>query len=930
MFKLFGDANAREIKRLEPLILRINEKEPEIQKLPVKALRGMTELFRKRLEEGETLDDLLPEAFACVREAARRTLGQRHFDVQLIGGVVLHQGKIIEMRTGEGKTLAATAPAYLNALTGRGVHVVTVNDYLARRDTIWMGQIYHTLGMTAGCVTQAGAFVYDPEHKHHNAGEGAGDGGQKGEDEHITDEHDKERDTVGAFKVLEDFLRPVSKKEAYACDITYGTNNEFGFDYLRDNMALREEDMAQRLGRTGPGRTGPGRAGPGRAGGHYFAIVDEVDSILIDEARTPLIISAPDAESPKLYEVFARIAPKLKEEVDYTIDEKRKAVMVTEEGVAKVEKIMGVENLYEEGLRMVHYLEQSLRAKVFYIRDKEYVVRDGEVIIVDEFTGRLMPGRRWSEGLHQAVEAKEGVRVQAESRTLASVTFQNYFRLYEKLSGMTGTAATSAEEFAKVYNLEVVIVPTNKTMVRSDHSDFVFRSSAGKWKAVVQTIKELHDRGQPVLVGTTSIEKNEKLSALLAREGIAHEVLNAKNHEKEGEIIAQAGRLGAVTVATNMAGRGVDVILGGNPPDLMAATKIRELGGLFVAGTERHEARRIDNQLRGRSGRQGDPGASRFFLSLEDDLLRVFGGGMVTKLMETLKVPEDQPIESGLISKSIEQAQSRIEGYNFDARKHLLEYDDVMNKHREAVYKRRREVLSMNEPLALLYEWLEDEVDAILSVHAAVDYVAEWNLPEVAATLRVIVAEAANVEEKLIALCDTAGEKIEIGELRGRLKEWCITFLKDSLAKQLDAVAEDQRQELARQVTLRTIDLLWMEHLETMEALRDAVRLRAYGQKDPLVEYKNDASRYFRQLDQTMRSTAVRMLFKAHISRTHADSTRTYAENLPAHADSQRQSASSQRKSAAEKVGRNDPCPCGSGKKYKKCGLVNAPHHKST
>ena len=930
MFKLFGDANAREIKRLEPLILRINEKEPEIQKLPVKALRGMTELFRKRLEEGETLDDLLPEAFACVREAARRTLGQRHFDVQLIGGVVLHQGKIIEMRTGEGKTLAATAPAYLNALTGRGVHVVTVNDYLARRDTIWMGQIYHTLGMTAGCVTQAGAFVYDPEHKHHNAGEGAGDGGQKGEDEHITDEHDKERDTVGAFKVLEDFLRPVSKKEAYACDITYGTNNEFGFDYLRDNMALREEDMAQRLGRTGPGRTGPGRAGPGRAGGHYFAIVDEVDSILIDEARTPLIISAPDAESPKLYEVFARIAPKLKEEVDYTIDEKRKAVMVTEEGVAKVEKIMGVENLYEEGLRMVHYLEQSLRAKVFYIRDKEYVVRDGEVIIVDEFTGRLMPGRRWSEGLHQAVEAKEGVRVQAESRTLASVTFQNYFRLYEKLSGMTGTAATSAEEFAKVYNLEVVIVPTNKTMVRIDHSDFVFRSSAGKWKAVVQTIKELHDRGQPVLVGTTSIEKNEKLSALLAREGIAHEVLNAKNHEKEGEIIAQAGRLGAVTVATNMAGRGVDVILGGNPPDLMAATKIRELGGLFVAGTERHEARRIDNQLRGRSGRQGDPGASRFFLSLEDDLLRVFGGGMVTKLMETLKVPEDQPIESGLISKSIEQAQSRIEGYNFDARKHLLEYDDVMNKHREAVYKRRREVLSMNEPLALLYEWLEDEVDAILSVHAAVDYVAEWNLPEVAATLRVIVAEAANVEEKLIALCDTAGEKIEIGELRGRLKEWCITFLKDSLAKQLDAVAEDQRQELARQVTLRTIDLLWMEHLETMEALRDAVRLRAYGQKDPLVEYKNDASRYFRQLDQTMRSTAVRMLFKAHISRTHADSTRTYAENLPAHADSQRQSASSQRKSAAEKVGRNDPCPCGSGKKYKKCGLVNAPHHKST
>jgi len=930
MFKLFGDANAREIKRLEPLILRINEKEPEIQKLPVKALRDMTELFRKRLEEGETLDDLLPEAFACVREAARRTLGQRHFDVQLIGGVVLHQGKIIEMRTGEGKTLAATAPAYLNALTGRGVHVVTVNDYLARRDTIWMGQIYHTLGMTAGCVTQAGAFVYDPEHKHHNAGEGAGDGGQKGEDEHITDEHDKERDTVGAFKVLEDFLRPVSKKEAYACDITYGTNNEFGFDYLRDNMALREEDMAQRLGRTGPGRTGPGRAGPGRAGGHYFAIVDEVDSILIDEARTPLIISAPDAESPKLYEVFARIAPKLKEEVDYTIDEKRKAVMVTEEGVAKVEKIMGVENLYEEGLRMVHYLEQSLRAKVFYIRDKEYVVRDGEVIIVDEFTGRLMPGRRWSEGLHQAVEAKEGVRVQAESRTLASVTFQNYFRLYEKLSGMTGTAATSAEEFAKVYNLEVVIVPTNKTMVRIDHSDFVFRSSAGKWKAVVQTIKELHDRGQPVLVGTTSIEKNEKLSALLAREGIAHEVLNAKNHEKEGEIIAQAGRLGAVTVATNMAGRGVDVILGGNPPDLMAATKIRELGGLFVAGTERHEARRIDNQLRGRSGRQGDPGASRFFLSLEDDLLRVFGGGMVTKLMETLKVPEDQPIESGLISKSIEQAQSRIEGYNFDARKHLLEYDDVMNKHREAVYKRRREVLSMNEPLALLYEWLEDEVDAILSVHAAVDYVAEWNLPEVAATLRVIVAEAANVEEKLIALCDTAGEKIEIGELRGRLKEWCITFLKDSLAKQLDAVAEDQRQELARQVTLRTIDLLWMEHLETMEALRDAVRLRAYGQKDPLVEYKNDASRYFRQLDQTMRSTAVRMLFKAHISRTHADSTRTYAENLPAHADSQRQSASSQRKSAAEKVGRNDPCPCGSGKKYKKCGLVNAPHHKST
>jgi len=899
MLKLFGDANAKEIKRLEPLVLRAHEFEKEIEKLSDQDLRQKTEEFRTRLEQGVALDDLLPEAFACVREAAKRMLKQRHFDVQLLGGAVLHSGKIAEMRTGEGKTLAATAPAYLNALTSKGVHIVTVNDYLAKRDTVWMGQIYNALGMTVGCVTQAGSYIYDLGHRR---------------PENPEDAHDKERDTVGAFKVLEDFLRPAEKKEAYACDITHGTNNEFGFDYLRDNMAQSLGEMAQR--------------------GHYFAIVDEVDSILIDEARTPLIISAPDVESPKFYDLFAKIGPRLKEDEDYNVDEKRRAVTATEEGIRKVEQMLNIPNLYEEGVRMVHYLEQALRAQALYKLDRDYVVKDGEIVIVDEFTGRLMPGRRWSEGLHQAIEAKEGMKVQAESKTLATITFQNYFRLYEKLSGMTGTAVTSAEELAKVYKLEVVIVPTAKPMVREDLPDMVYRTETGKWKAIVREIKVRHEKGQPVLVGTTSIDKNEKLGTLLVREGIPHEILNAKNHEREGQIIAQAGAAGSTTVATNMAGRGVDIILGGNPPEAEEAKKIREAGGLTVIGTERHEARRIDNQLRGRAGRQGDPGVSQFFMSLEDDLLRVFGGNMVQNLMAKLNVPEDEPIISGLVSKAIAQAQARIEGFNFDMRKHLLEYDDVMNKHREAIYRRRREILESKEPFVILDELIAEEIEALLGVHSGSEYPAEWNVEEIAETLKTICPVPHDAKSQLVAIVEgkgpeasqqhRSGENAE--DRRTELSQWCMGYVNAAKEERLKALGKESAEELSRQAMLRSIDLLWIEHLETMEALRDAVRLRAYGQKDPLVEYKNDAHRIFRQLSATVRSNAIRMFFNAQIN-TQRQESKIFSQQTPMMTNKDEQNAKAKPVKSGE-PGRNDPCPCGSGKKYKKCGMVNAPSHR--
>jgi len=815
--KIFGDANEKYLKKLQPLIDKINSFEPTLESFSNEKLKEKTKEFKERFRKGEILNDILPEAFALVREAAKRTLGQRHFDCQLIGGIVLDQGRIAEMKTGEGKTLAATLPLYLNALEGKGCHLITVNDYLARRDTVWMGQIYHLLGLSTGCLNHDQSFLYDPDYK------------KPGE------EKDKTRDELGSFRVVEDFLRPVSRKEAYLADITYGTNNEFGFDYLRDNMVYDLASQSQR--------------------GFNYAIVDEVDSILIDEARTPLIISAPDIESSKWYQEFARIIPKLNSKTDYEIDEKMKAATLTEEGINKIEKILGMGNIYEErGIKYLHHLEQALRAEALFKRDKDYVVKDGQILIVDEFTGRLMPGRRWSGGLHQAIEAKEGVKVQPESLTLASITFQNYFRTYQKLAGMTGTAATSAEEFDKVYGLEVIIVPTNEPMIRKDLADRVYKTENGKFEALVREIKARQLKGQPVLVGTTSIEKNEYLGKLLNREGVPHQILNAKHHQREGEIIAQAGRQGAVTVATNMAGRGVDIILGGNPPDEKGAKEVVELGGLQVIGTERHEARRIDNQLRGRSGRQGDPGCSEFFVSLEDDLLRIFGSDRIQSLMNVLKIPEDQPIEANLVSNAIESAQSKIEGMNFDLRKHILEYDDVMNKHREVIYKKRREILEK--------------------------------------------AQNANLKSQILEMVKKAG------------------YTEEDYQKKEKEVGEENMRQIEKIISLRTLDMLWMEHLESMEHLRDSVRLRAYGQRDPLVEYKNEGHKMFRQLLSMLESNIAQTIFKVSLVPRTAEAP-VVSSSAPNYAAGAR---------SKNKPGRNDPCPCGkinskTGQpmKYKKC-----------
>jgi len=789
--KLFGNPNERFLRKLQPIVEKINQLESKFEHFSNEELRAKTNEFKKQIQDGKTLDDILPEAFAMVREAAKRTLNQRHYDVQLIGGIVLHQGKIAEMKTGEGKTLAATLPLYLNALSGKGAHLVTVNDYLARRDTVWMGQIYDALGLSAGCINHEASYLYDPSVK-------------------VSDVQstDKERDLLGGFKIVHDYLRPCARKEAYSADITYGTNNEFGFDFLRDNMVY---DSSQRTQRD-----------------FHYAIVDEVDSILIDEARTPLIISAPDMESPKLYEQFARMVPQLREDVDYKVDAKDRAVTLTNEGIDKIEKILGLENIYDAaGVRYVHYLEQSLRAHALFKRDKDYVVRDGEVIIVDEFTGRLMPGRRWSDGLHQAVEAKERVRVREESKTLATITFQNYFRMYEKLSGMTGTALTNAEEFDSVYKLDVVVIPTSKPMIRKNLPDRIYKNEAGKFRAIIKEIKERHEKGQPILVGTISIEKNELLGALLRKEGIHCEILNAKQHEREGAIIAQAGKLGAITVATNMAGRGVDIVLGGNPQDPEQSRRVCEVGGLHVIGTERHEARRIDNQLRGRSGRQGDPGSNQFFVSLEDELMRRFGSDRIKKMMETLGVPEDQPIENRFISNAIEKAQARIEGYNFDIRKHVLEYDDVMNKQREKIYGMRREILAGSD------EEIEKKFKELLS------------------------------EEEL---------------------------------KQ----CEEKIKNFGKFLMLNVIDNFWMAHLDNMSHLRESVGLRAYGQRDPLVEYKNEGHRLFKKLLEDINFAIGETLIKAEFKKSPA--------SVPTSSELRR-----------GKVGRNDPCPCGSGKKYKKC-----------
>ena len=817
--KLLGDPNKRYLKKIEGIVDKINKLESKFEPFSNEELKNKTAEFKERLNPPaggrESLDNILPEAFALVRESAKRTLKQRHFDVQLMGGIVLHQGRVAEMRTGEGKTLAATLSLYLNALTGKGVHLITVNDYLARRDTAWMGQIYYALGLSTGCIVHDNAYLYDPAYE------------KAEESQQLRDKQDEQRDELGGFKIFEEYLRPVSRKEAYQADILYGTNNEFGFDYLRDNMAYSKEELSQRE--------------------PNYAIIDEVDSILIDEARTPLIISAPDIESGKLYQQFAKIIPQLKAENDYKVDEKMRAVTLTNAGIDKIEKILGIENIYQEkGIQIIHHLEQALRAEVLFKKDKDYVVKpaspsqggNGEIVIVDELTGRLMPGRRYSGGLHQAIEAKEGVEVKRESKTLASITFQNFFRMYEKLAGMTGTALTNAEEFDKVYKLDTIVVPTNEPMVRKDLADVIYKTEQGKFKAVIEKIKECHQKQQPVLVGTVSIEKNELLGTLLKREGVPCNVLNAKNHEREGEIIAQTGQLGAVTVATNMAGRGVDIVLGGNPSSPEATQRVKEIGGLFVIGTERHEARRIDNQLRGRSGRQGDAGISQFFVSLEDELMRRFGSERIKNLMDTLKIPEDQPIQNKLISNAIGKAQARIEGYNFDIRNHVLEYDEVMNKQRQAVYRMRRDILFVSD------EGLRKKIEELM-------------------------------DEK---------EKKQYKEKAERLGE--------------------EKSKIERFLMLRTIDMLWMEHLETMECLRQSVSLRAYSQRDPLVEYKNEGRRLFGQMLEGIDNAIVDMLLRAELK-----------EKPPArHASPQGEAGGGKKK-----IGRNSPCPCGSGKKYKRC-----------
>ncbi|MCX6713676.1 MAG: preprotein translocase subunit SecA, partial [Candidatus Vogelbacteria bacterium] len=825
------------VTRAQKTVAIINNLEEQIKVLSDEALRAKTIEFRARLTDGESLEDILPEAYAVVREASFRVLKQRHFDVQLIGGITLHEGNIAEMRTGEGKTLVATLPAYLNALSGQGVHVITVNDYLARRDTVWMGQIYSFLGLTIGVLNNQASYLYDPAHT----------------------DRDKIRDEEGSFKVIYEFLKPCTRTQAYLADITYGTNNEYGFDYLRDNIAGRAEDVVQRQPSNG---------------GHSFAIIDEVDSILIDESRTPLIISAPSGQSENLYESFAKIAQTLEKEKDYAVDEKFKAITLTDDGISRAEKLLGVENIYtEKGIKYVHHLETAVRAKALFECDKEYVVKDGEVIIVDEFTGRLQPGRRWSEGLHQAIEAKEGVKIQEESRTFATITLQNYFRMYRKIAGMTGTAQTSAEEFMKVYGLEVISIPTNKVNRRLDDGDLIFQTENGKYQAVVRKVKELYDKGQPVLIGTASIERNELLSAYFRKEGITHKVLNAKNHEEEGEVIAGAGKKRSVVIATNMAGRGVDIKLGGPTPTEAEAEEVKTLGGLFVLGTERHDARRIDNQLRGRSGRQGDFGETQFFVSLEDQLMRVFGSDRIKNMMGRFGIPEDEPIQNRLVSKALENAQAKIEGMNFDMRNHLLEYDDVVSHQRKTIYERRNKILFGDE--AEINDFIERAFEDI-------------NISD---------------EEK-----ETLKEKISAK----RAKFEPAVFIKN-----------------AKQLILQVIDMFWVDHLEAIDYLRSSVRLRAYGQRDPLVEFKKEGLLAFREMEASIFGNVLEYL--SNLEETIKEERASQLIEIHDSAESIIASSGGNKitqNDRLEKIGRNDLCPCHSGKKYKKCGLLNTEEHQ--
>jgi preprotein translocase subunit SecA len=873
MFKWLGglvDSNEKELKRLQPLVETINQLEPEFKKLSDGELAAKTEEFKGRLASGSSLDDILPEAFAAVREAAQRTIGLRHFDVQLIGGIVLHQGKIAEMRTGEGKTLVATLPLYLNALTGQGVHLVTVNDYLARRDPYWMGPVYHALGLSVASIypmqspdEHTPALLYDPEF----------DSG----DSHWP------------------HFRPVPRKEAYQADITYGTSAEFGFDYLRDNMVTELSQCVQRP--------------------VNYAIADEVDYLLIDEARTPLIISAPDVEAGQRYQLFARLIPSLKKDADYTVDEKTRTVSLTDAGMTNMERMLKREgqlkapDLYDPANADLHrYLQNALSAREIYHRDREYVVKDGQVIIVDEFTGRLMHGRRYSEGLHQSIEAKERVKVQQESRTYATVTIQNYFRMYHKLAGMTGTAITEAEEFHKIYKLEVVVIPTHKPMVRQEFPDQIYKDEKSKFKAVVREIEQLHKEGRPVLVGTVSIENSEYLSDLLTRKGIPHHILNAKQHEKEAYIVAQAGKPGAVTVATNMAGRGVDIILGGNPRDgndkdwQKEHEKVVGLGGLHIIGTDRHEARRIDNQLRGRAGRQGDPGSSRFYVSLEDEIVRRFGGDRIKGLMEWAGMDEDTPVENALVNKSIEGAQVRVEGYNFDIRKHLVEYDDVINRHRELIYGERKKIIGDTDLKANILSLVGDEIKNIVAAHTADEHGEGWDTDGLIGDVAKIFPLPPTFNAEAISRMKPKQIEEKLIELAGILYE----------EKEKEIGPENMRA-VERLVMLRIIDTLWVEHLTMMEHMRQGIGLQAAGQRDPLVAYKKEGHGLFQNLLATIQHDVVHSIYRISITRREAPPKPPAP--VQAGGDGQKQKL----KVGGKKIGRNDPCPCGSGKKYKHC-----------
>ncbi len=832
MKMVFGDPNKKELKVCQGYVDKINALEPEISGLSDARLRAKTDEFRLRLTKGETLDDLLPEAFAVVREAAKRVMGLRHFDVQLMGGCILHRGKIAEMRTGEGKTLVATLPAYLNALEGKGVHVVTVNDYLARRDSEDMGRVYRFLGLSVGLITHEMDYP--------------------------------------------------ARKAAYAADITYGTNNEFGFDYLRDNMVISLDQMVQRP--------------------LHYAIVDEVDSILIDEARTPLIISGPGAQSTSLYQVMADVAAKLKEGEDYTVDEKQKTVAPTETGIAKTEKLLGVSNMYdgENGVDYSHQLMAALKAKALMHRDRDYVVKDGEVIIVDEFTGRLMFGRRYSEGLHQAIEAKEHVKVERESQTLATITFQNYFRMYDKLSGMTGTAKTEEQEFQKIYGLDVVVVPTNKPNIRIDYPDVIYKTRRAKYRAVANAIEELHKKGRPVLVGTTSIQQSEELSELLKKRGIEHNVHNAKFHEKEAEIVADAGQMGAVTIATNMAGRGTDIVLGDG---------VAELGGLHIIGTERHESRRIDNQLRGRCARQGDPGSTRFYLSLEDDLMRLFGSDNISGIMDKLGMEEDEPIEHKIVTRSIESAQKKVEARNFEIRKQVLEYDDVMNQQREVIYDQRRQILEKADLKETVLDMASHIVDRSMDMYAPKEaYSEDWDVKSLISYAEEFYAPAGFLKEEKL-------QEMSRDELETFLHKVAVDYYN---AREENNTAPIMR-ELENLVMLKVVDSHWMEHLDAMDALREGIGLRAYGQRDPLVEYKFEAYEMFEAMKEAIVDDVVRYMYRVNVVtqpvvEDHLSEASTNNPNVDGSTETPKEPVRND-----STVGRNDPCPCGSGKKYKNC-----------